>query len=118
MTRSGPAVCILRGSDYFEPPLRREAEALRDAGYRVEVVMLGSDRVSEDEHVDGVAVHRMPLRRKRGAGNLRSIVDYVLFTVVSGAYVTECPGGKLPGSMGCDTTAMPGPPVEAPVMSS
>jgi glycosyltransferase involved in cell wall biosynthesis len=88
MTRSEPAVCILRGSDYFEPPLRREAEALRDAGYRVEVVMLGSDRVSPDEHVEGVAVHRMPLRRKRGAGNVRSIVDYVLFTLVSGAYVT------------------------------
>jgi glycosyltransferase involved in cell wall biosynthesis len=81
-------VAILRHSDTLDPQLRREAEALRDAGYLVDVIMLGSDRVSADEHVDGVRVRRVPMRRKRGAGNLRYILDYLLFTAVGGGYLT------------------------------
>ena len=53
---------ILRHSDTLDPQLRREAEALRDAGFDVDVIMLGSDRVSADEHVDGVQVRRVPMR--------------------------------------------------------
>jgi glycosyltransferase involved in cell wall biosynthesis len=87
-TASAPRVAILRHSDTLDPQLRREAEALRDAGFAVDVVMLGSDRVSADEHVDGVAVLRLPLRRKRGAGNLRYILDYAVFTAAAGAYLT------------------------------
>jgi glycosyltransferase involved in cell wall biosynthesis len=93
MSRHAPSgrdrrVAILRHSDTLDPQLRREAESLRDAGFDVDVIMLGSDRISADEHVDGVRVRRVPMRRKRGAGNLRYILDYVLFTAVGGGYLT------------------------------
>jgi glycosyltransferase involved in cell wall biosynthesis len=85
-----PAACILRHSDTLDPQVRREAEALRDAGYDVDVIMLQRprDRDAADELVDGVRVRRIPMRRQRDAGTARYVVDYAAFTLASAAYVT------------------------------
>jgi glycosyltransferase involved in cell wall biosynthesis len=75
-------ICIVRQRDYYELSLRREAEALRDAGFEVDVVCLrqpGSPAVEVD---DGVTLHRLPLRRRRG-GPLGYLWDYFAFFVAA-----------------------------------
>lgn len=70
-------VCIVRHRDY-EPKVRREAEALVEAGYRVDVICLrepGHGFVEED---NGVRLIRLPMGRKR-AGAVRYLVDYLTF---------------------------------------
>jgi glycosyltransferase involved in cell wall biosynthesis len=73
-------VCIVRHRGY-EPKLRREARALRDAGWTVDVICLaeGGHRRIEDD--GGVRIMRLPLRRERG-GRLRYLFDYAVFFVV------------------------------------
>lgn len=75
-------VCIVRQRDYYELALRREAEALQEAGYAVDVVCLrepGSPAVEVD---NGVTLHRLPLRRRRG-GPLGYVWDYLAFFVAA-----------------------------------
>jgi glycosyltransferase involved in cell wall biosynthesis len=75
-------LCIVRHREYGELALRREAEALRDAGHEVHVICLreaGSERTGE---VDGVRVHALPLSRVRGS-KLRYVGDYLAFFVLT-----------------------------------
>ncbi|MDQ3894128.1 MAG: glycosyltransferase, partial [Actinomycetota bacterium] len=58
--------------------MRREAEALRDAGFEVHVVSLHGSGERALDLVDGVRVFRLPLGRKR-AGQLRYLFDYAAF---------------------------------------
>ena len=71
-------VCLVRQRDYYELSLRREAEALRDAGFDVDVVCLREPGGPAVEVVDGVTLHRLPLRRRRG-GPLNYVLDYLGF---------------------------------------
>ena len=71
-------VCLVRQRDYYELSLRREAEALRDAGYDVDVVCLREPGGPAREVVDGVTLHRLPLRRRRG-GPVGYVFDYLGF---------------------------------------
>ena len=70
--------CIVRQAHGYELPLRREAEALRDAGFDVTVVALRGRGEPGREHVDGVEIRRLPLTRRR-AGRLRYLWDYSSF---------------------------------------
>ena len=81
-------VCLVRQRDYYELSLRREAEALRDAGFDVDIVCLrepGSPAVEVD---DGVTLHRLPLRRRRG-GPLNYLLDYLGFFVAATVTVAK-----------------------------
>jgi glycosyltransferase involved in cell wall biosynthesis len=71
-------ICIVRQAAYYEMPVRREADALRDAGYDVDVVCLREAGGPATEVVEGVTLHRLPLRRRRG-GAVGYLVDYVAF---------------------------------------
>lgn len=71
-------VCIVRQRDGYELPVRREAEALRDAGFAVDVLCLRGEGEPLVEHVDGVRLYRVPLRRRRG-GTVGYLLDYGLF---------------------------------------
>jgi glycosyltransferase involved in cell wall biosynthesis len=73
-------VCIVRHRGY-EPQLRREAEALRDEGFDVDVIVLRDARAPV-EHINGVRVIGLPLTRRRG-GVLRYVSDYLAFFVVA-----------------------------------
>ena len=81
-------VCLVRQRDYYELSLRREAEALRDAGFDVDVVCLrepGSPAVEID---GGVTLHRLPLRRRRG-GPLNYLLDYFGFFLAATVTVAK-----------------------------
>lgn len=62
--------------------MRREAEALAEAGMSVDVLCLRKDGESKEEIISGVSVRRLPLGRKR-AGQLRYIFEYFAFTLLA-----------------------------------
>jgi len=70
-------VCIVRHYSY-DMLVRREASALRDAGFDVDVICLGSKEKGIDTVIDGVRMHRIPLTRKKGS-ILRYLFDYLSF---------------------------------------
>jgi glycosyltransferase involved in cell wall biosynthesis len=80
--RSRGRICIVRHDHYLDLTVRREAEALRDAGYEVDVVCLPEHSGSPVEAGEGITLHRLPLRRRRG-GSLAYVVDYVSFFVAA-----------------------------------
>lgn len=81
------SICIVRQQTYYELPVRREAEAFRDAGFEVHVILqAGEERVGRTS-VDGVTLHRLPGNRVRG-GALRYLWDYTSFFVMVMVYLT------------------------------
>ncbi|HEX9695533.1 MAG TPA: glycosyltransferase family 4 protein [Actinomycetota bacterium] len=61
---------------------RRHAEALTDAGFRVDVLCCRDDGESSKEEHRGVRIHRLPFRRERG-GKARYLFEYASFVVVA-----------------------------------
>ncbi|GAH73465.1 unnamed protein product, partial [marine sediment metagenome] len=76
-------VCIIR-HDYYagDPDVRRDAEALRDAGYQVDIICLKLENEEKFELVNGINVYRIPLKHRR-AGILRYIVEYSFLFLLS-----------------------------------
>ncbi|RME42202.1 MAG: glycosyltransferase [Caldilineae bacterium] len=69
---------IVRLAGYPQDMLvRREATALRDAGFETHIFCLRGCQPAE-EVIDAIYVHRLPLRRKKGAV-LRTLFEYVMF---------------------------------------
>jgi glycosyltransferase involved in cell wall biosynthesis len=68
----------VRQCAHYELDVRREAEALRDAGFDVDIVCLREPGKPAVENDDGVTLHRLPLTRARG-GPLRYVWDYLVF---------------------------------------
>jgi len=78
-------VAIVRHSFYpFELNVKREAEALRDAGYDVDVICLRGPGEAGREDVEGIHVHRLPVGHKRGK-ILRYVWEYNAFFVLAAA---------------------------------
>ncbi|MBN2002385.1 MAG: glycosyltransferase family 4 protein [Anaerolineae bacterium] len=76
-------VCLVRHNYYPENVLvYREAMALRDYGYDVDVICLRGRSETPSEEVDGIHVTRLPLRRVKG-GVLRYIYDYTSFFLLA-----------------------------------
>src|SRR3989442_409324 len=69
---------------YFpaDPRVRREIDALRDAGYDVDVICLRGENEASVETVQGTRITRIPLRARRG-GRIRYAFQYALFFVLS-----------------------------------
>jgi len=67
--------------------VRREAEAFRDAGFEVHVLLMAGEEKSGSEEADRVIIHRVPGRRVRG-GVLRYLWDYVAFFVAASTVLT------------------------------
>jgi glycosyltransferase involved in cell wall biosynthesis len=65
-----------------DPRVRREAEALAQAGMQVEVICLKDEHESGTEVVNNVRVHRLPVRQKR-SGRLRYLWEYALFILLA-----------------------------------
>ena len=81
-------VCIIRRKYYAEDTLvRRNAESLVAAGYSVDLVCLRNKAELAFEVVDGVKVHRLPLRSRRG-GISRYLLEYVAFFILAFGEVT------------------------------
>lgn len=72
-------VAIVRHSFYpSELNVKREAEALRDAGYGVDVICLRNPDEASSETIEGVNVYRLPVGHKRGK-ILRYLWEYNAF---------------------------------------
>jgi glycosyltransferase involved in cell wall biosynthesis len=62
-----PRVCIVRQSDLYEPPIQREAEALRTAGFDVEVLCMANPERPRRTEVNGVRVTSLPASLRRSS---------------------------------------------------
>ena len=59
--------CIVRHSYYpQELNIKREADALARVGFNVTVICLRGVGQAAREVIDGVSIHRMPVRHRRG----------------------------------------------------
>lgn len=81
-------VCIIRQRDYYELPVRREAETLRDAGYQVDVICLRQTGHPPEEEINGVRLHRLPGQRRKGS-RVRYVAEYLVFFVQAAAKVAQ-----------------------------
>jgi glycosyltransferase involved in cell wall biosynthesis len=76
-------VAIVRHSFYpSELNVKREAEALRDAGFDVDVICLRNRGEVSGETIEGVRVHRLPVGHRRGK-ILRYLWEYNAFFVLA-----------------------------------
>lgn len=79
-------VCHIVQSYYpRDPRIRRQAEALAEAGHKVDVVCLRAHGQSASEVVNGVNVIRLPLSRKRGS-TIRYLFEYAAFFLMASFY--------------------------------
>ncbi len=74
--------CLVRHGYYpYDMLFRREASALRQAGYETEVLVLRGRGQGPHQVIDGIHVTHLPLSRSKG-GVLRYVWDYGLFFVL------------------------------------
>jgi len=81
-------VCMVVFSHYpNDPRVRREAEALIEKNYSVDVVCLRDKNETKRESFQGVSIYRLPIRKKRST-KIRYFIEYLLFLVLSSIIVT------------------------------
>jgi glycosyltransferase involved in cell wall biosynthesis len=80
-------VCIVRHNYYPDTHVRRDAEALVQAGYDVSVIALRRPNQPARETLNGVDVHRMPVSHQRGSV-LRYAWEYGAFAFLAFLQVT------------------------------
>jgi glycosyltransferase involved in cell wall biosynthesis len=85
--KNKPRICFIRQSPYpYELSFRREVETLRDAGFETHVISLKAKHIdskhTREEIIDGVHVHRLPLRRQK-THLLRYLYDYGSFFLLA-----------------------------------
>jgi glycosyltransferase involved in cell wall biosynthesis len=74
--------CILRQNDDYQS-VRREAEALADAGFDVDVICMRGNGSPRRAVVNGVTVLYLPTNRRRGGSKARYAFDYGRFFVLA-----------------------------------
>lgn len=62
-----------------DPRVKREAVALHDKGFEVDVVCLRENNERRYETVNGIGVHRLPVKRHRGSGFFIYLTEYLTF---------------------------------------
>ena len=83
LDRATPRVCAVVHSCYpRDPRVRREAEALRDAGMDVEVICLRAEGQLPKEVIHGVTVRRLPCKHSRKSA-LATFVSYAVFFLLA-----------------------------------
>ena len=65
--------------------MEREARVAQEVGYEVDVVALRERGQAASEIVGGVAVSRVPVEHRRTGSLLRSVAEYVVFTLLATA---------------------------------
>ena len=64
---------------YGETRVEREAQALIDHGYEVDVICLGAPSEPVLATVDGVQIHRLSVRRHKGGSFMAQLFEYLAF---------------------------------------
>lgn len=62
-----------------DPRVRREAQALHEAGYQVDIVCLRDGGERAYEIVNGIRTYRLPVKRHRGKGFIAYLAEYLAF---------------------------------------
>jgi glycosyltransferase involved in cell wall biosynthesis len=82
-------LCMVVHGEYPQDVrVAREARAAVEAGFEVVVVATCRPGERRREFVDGVAVRRLPISHRRGAGGLAVFAEYVGFAVLASIGVT------------------------------
>lgn len=85
MAASAKRICLVTQSYYLrDPRVRREAEALAQVGYEVDVISLAEQDRPQKETVNGVNITGVRLSRKR-ATTVRYMLEYVMFFLAASA---------------------------------
>lgn len=82
-----PRVCIVRQTDMHEPSVRREAAALVEAGFAVEVLNMRHPERPARTVIDGVELTSLPAALGRSSRN-RYVLDYGWFFALAAATLT------------------------------
>jgi glycosyltransferase involved in cell wall biosynthesis len=80
-------ICVVRA--FFVPEdvrVRREINALADAGHRVTVICMRSPGSVRRERYGDVEIHRLPMTHRRG-GILRYAFEYLAFPLLAALYL-------------------------------
>ncbi|MEO8285669.1 MAG: glycosyltransferase family 4 protein [Chloroflexota bacterium] len=72
-----------------DPRVRRETEALLEDGWAVDVICLRGDGEQAVEECNGAKVHRLPVRRHRGAGFAIYMLEYANFFARASALLAK-----------------------------
>jgi glycosyltransferase involved in cell wall biosynthesis len=76
--------CMVVHSYYpADPRVRREAEALLDAGWAVDIICLRGSLQRAVENCGGATVYRLPVRRHRGSGIGVYLLEYFVFFMLA-----------------------------------
>jgi glycosyltransferase involved in cell wall biosynthesis len=65
-----------------ETRVQRQALALVDAGFEVDVICLRGDGEPKRQTVEGVNVRRLPVDRRRGSGMASQLIEYLAFFIM------------------------------------
>jgi len=71
-----------------ETRVQREALALIDAGYAVDVICLRERGEAPRAEEDGVQIYRLPVRRHKGHGLLVQLLEYLAFLILAAVQVS------------------------------
>lgn len=71
-----------------ETRVEREALALVDQGFNVDVICLRDENEDGSERVKGIQIYRMPVRRHKDKGAFIQLLEYLLFFLYSFVFVT------------------------------
>lgn len=76
-----PYHCMIVHSYYplGETRVEREAQALIQRGYEVDVLCLRDDGEKPLDQIDGIQVYRLPVKRHRGSGRMVQMLEYLAF---------------------------------------
>lgn len=66
-----------------ETRVEREARALLHRGYAVDVICLRAAGEAPREEADGIAIHRLPVRRHKGRGAAVQMLEYLAFLLLA-----------------------------------
>lgn len=72
-----------------ETRVEREALALTSQGIEVDIICLKHRDESRLEKVDGIWVHRLPVKRRRGHGFMVQLLEYLIFFALAGVHITR-----------------------------
>lgn len=90
MNRLSKRACMVVHSFYPDDPrVRRETEALLGDGWQVDVICLRGEGEAKHEDCNGAQVHRLAVRRHRGAGFAIYMLEYMHFFVLASALLAR-----------------------------
>ena len=84
-----------------ETRVEREAMALVERGYEVDVLCLRDEGDNKSEVIDGVQIYRLPVKRHRGRGHILQLLEYLTFFALVVLKLFRLQGQRGYGTVQC-----------------